>query len=277
MDFTEQFCVIRLDFYFSYRYTQYGDVMFQNIENLKLLRIVHVTTAPYPVQMNRRDHVILLKIHGDSSYHFENQVLRVSEGNLVFVPKGFSYTATPESPSGEGLAIVFDAAIENAVPQVYSLEGYPDLKYLYDHLDQMWLFQNQADQYKCYSIFYNLLSFLSTKIAAQYAYQKKLYLISPATEYLQSHIFDCDFKINQLYEICGLSDTYFRKIFKENYGVTPQEYIINTRMNRALNYLSTKQFRSIREVSLAVGYKDTLYFSRLFSKIHGVPPSYYLL
>ena len=249
--------------------------MFQRIENLKLLRIVHVTASAQPVQINRRDHIFLLKMRGQSAFHFPNQVLHLQEGDLLYVPKGYSYTAIPTSPTGEAVAIAFEADIPDAAPQVHSLEGYPDLQYLYENLDQMWLFQNRADCYKCYSIFYSLLAFLSTKIATQYAYQKKLHLISPAMAYLQAHIFDCDLKINRLYALCGLSDTYFRKIFKENYGVTPQEYVIHTRMTRALNYLSTKQFRSVKEVSLAVGYKDTLYFSRLFSKIHGIPPSRY--
>ena len=254
-----------------------GDVMFPNIENLKLLRIVHVTVSSRSVQTkNRRDHLILLKISGESSFRFADQVLRVRGGELIFVPEGYSYTTVHETQTGEAVAIAFEAAIPDAVPQVHSMEGYPDLKYVCENLDQLWLFQNQADRYKCYALFYQLLSFLSKKIAAQYAYQKKLHLIAPAMEYLQAHIFDCDLKLNRLYETCGLSDTYFRKIFRENYGVTPQTYVTDTRMTRALNYISAKQFRTVREVSLAVGYKDTLYFSRLFSKTFGVPPTRYL-
>ena len=73
-----------------------------------------------------------------------------------------------------------------------------------------------------------------------------------------------------------MSDTYFRKIFKANYGISPMEYIINKRMSRAQSIITSGEYNSINEVALSVGYSDALYFSRVFSKKFGICPSKFI-
>ena len=62
--------------------------------------------------------------------------------------------------------------------------------------------------------------------------------------------------------------------FKSHAGVTPHDYIMNLRLNRAKNLLSNEGM-AINEISRAVGFRDQRYFSRWFSKSTGVSPSAY--
>ncbi len=72
----------------------------------------------------------------------------------------------------------------------------------------------------------------------------------------------------------NISITYFRSIFKSITGLSPVEYLNRVRILRALELLQTTTF-SVSEVGERVGFYDTNYFSRLFKKVIGYPPSYF--
>lgn len=71
-----------------------------------------------------------------------------------------------------------------------------------------------------------------------------------------------------------ISPSYYRMIFKKITGLSPLEYLNRVRVLRALELLQTT-YMSIGEVADAVGIHDSNYFSRLFKKLVGCPPSYY--
>jgi AraC-like DNA-binding protein len=68
-----------------------------------------------------------------------------------------------------------------------------------------------------------------------------------------------------------LSSVYISKIFKEVTGDSPINYLIKLRLARANSLL--KENIPIQVVATNVGYKDAYYFSKLFKKYYGVPPS----
>ena len=70
-----------------------------------------------------------------------------------------------------------------------------------------------------------------------------------------------------------LSPVYISKIFKEETGESPIRYLIKIRLEKAI--LEKENCGSVRNVSLAVGYEDVYYFSKLFKKYYGIAPVYY--
>ena len=69
-----------------------------------------------------------------------------------------------------------------------------------------------------------------------------------------------------------LSPAYISKIFKEETGESPINYLIKVRLSKAEDYLKESNF-SIKEIAHAVGYEDAYHFSKLFKKYYGYPPS----
>ena len=72
-----------------------------------------------------------------------------------------------------------------------------------------------------------------------------------------------------------LSSAYISKIFKEETGEAPINYLIKLRLEKAKEQLETMPRESVKTVSTNVGYDDVYYFSKLFKKYYGMSPLNY--
>ena len=70
----------------------------------------------------------------------------------------------------------------------------------------------------------------------------------------------------------GLSVPHFTELCRRQTGMPPLAYLIRLRLQRAMDLLQQGQY-NVEEVARAVGYDDPFYFSRLFRKHLGMPPS----
>ncbi len=69
-----------------------------------------------------------------------------------------------------------------------------------------------------------------------------------------------------------LSPVYISKIFKEETGESPINHLIRIRLTKANELLSEGNI-PIKTVARNVGYDDAYYFSKLYKKYYGIPPS----
>lgn len=68
---------------------------------------------------------------------------------------------------------------------------------------------------------------------------------------------------------------YLRRLFREEYGITPQDYLIHLRMEKARRMLTEQKHVPVSEVALSCGFYDARYFSRLFRRTAGCAPKEY--
>lgn len=68
--------------------------------------------------------------------------------------------------------------------------------------------------------------------------------------------------------MCFVSETYFRKLFKKLYSVSPKQYIINLKLETAAQLLQS-QLYSVNEACDKSGFADPKYFTRLFKSRYG--------
>jgi len=73
-----------------------------------------------------------------------------------------------------------------------------------------------------------------------------------------------------------VSERTFRNRIREYTGFSPHEYMMEARMNRALQLLVTGTYLTIAEVAHAVGLEYSSYFSKNFKERFGKSPSEYL-
>ena len=72
-----------------------------------------------------------------------------------------------------------------------------------------------------------------------------------------------------------LSPVYISKIFKEETGESPINYLIKIRLEKARNILIKMNDSSIKSIANQVCYDDVYHFSKLFKKYYGISPLYY--
>lgn len=78
--------------------------------------------------------------------------------------------------------------------------------------------------------------------------------------------------LNKISRNTFLSPVYISKIFREETGESPINYLIKVRLAKASDLLKDSSM-SIKGVSKSVGYDDAYHFSKLFKKYYGVSPS----
>lgn len=83
-------------------------------------------------------------------------------------------------------------------------------------------------------------------------------------------------KINDLAHDFNISRNYLYTLFKKTYGVSPQEYLLMRRIEKAKQLLSNNTTDlSVKQISIAVGFENPLYFSRVFRARTGFSPTQY--
>ena len=250
--------------------------MFKNIENLKIKNIHKGISKRFSIVNNRKSSSFVLRVAGCVQYEFAERTFIIHPGEVFFLPKGSSYTFKSVSDfSCEYIAIRFEGNIDGDTPFLFSIDRFQDADEFTNNIVNLWDFGGQAGIYRCYSIFYNLLSYMENLENQAYIDKKKLNIISPAIVYLKKHIYDCDLKIDSLIHLCGISATYFQKIFQANFATSPQKYILSKRLSHAKTLIDCGEFEKIADIASSVGYSDPLYFSRAFKKKYGVSPSEY--
>lgn len=72
----------------------------------------------------------------------------------------------------------------------------------------------------------------------------------------------------------GMGYEKFRKLFKEQVGVSPGTYSLQKRMDAARSLLMDKN-RNMKEIAVDLGFSDSYAFSKQFKSIVGISPSEY--
>ncbi|MGV8095246.1 MAG: helix-turn-helix domain-containing protein [Mangrovibacterium sp.] len=83
-----------------------------------------------------------------------------------------------------------------------------------------------------------------------------------------------EIKVNHIAAECGVSERYFRKLFKKYMESTPHDYCNNLRISKAVELLSNRRI-PIKEIAYSVGYSTPQYFCRAFKKAYGLTPQKY--
>ncbi|MEM8928661.1 MAG: AraC family transcriptional regulator [Bacteroidota bacterium] len=80
--------------------------------------------------------------------------------------------------------------------------------------------------------------------------------------------------IKELSQKACMSESHFYKVFKQEMGISPTDFINEERVHRAAQLLKDASF-NLTEVFLASGFTNRSYFNRLFKRFKGISPSTY--
>lgn len=126
-----------------------------------------------------------------------------------------------------------------------------------------------------YSLFYRFLSFLMDDMKFISRMENNdpddiRLLLDKAVNYMKDN-YQVDISSSKLASMLGFSRSYFQRVFKKHFGLSPINFLRCYRLGLAWHIiLSTK--RPIGQVATEVGYSDASYFCRYFKQSYGIRP-----
>lgn len=93
-------------------------------------------------------------------------------------------------------------------------------------------------------------------------------------EYIKEHLHQ-EIKLSEIAAIAQMSQYHFLRLFKQSMGVTPHQYILQCRINRATYLLQYSQL-SIADIAMRVGFCDQSHLTRYFKRVVGVTPKQFM-
>ena len=93
-------------------------------------------------------------------------------------------------------------------------------------------------------------------------------------EYIAVHYANPDLSVKSISDFAAMSTSYACTYFKNETGMTLNQYITDYRMKKAKQLLTNPR-NKVNEISVAVGYSDGNYFAKSFRKYTGLSPSEY--
>lgn len=119
-----------------------------------------------------------------------------------------------------------------------------------------------------------LLRLIQTQNLASLQHEK---ILKPQLKHVVKYIYEnLSNKItiaNLASESC-MSESAFFQCFKDNFGISPLEFILKSRIEQAKRLLSDPGI-SITEVCYASGFNSLNYFSKVFKRLEGITPKQY--
>ncbi len=91
-----------------------------------------------------------------------------------------------------------------------------------------------------------------------------------ALEYIQDQL-NADLTVSGIAQAVYMTPYYFTRLFKESTGQSPYQYVVEARVRKAKELLTTGKF-TISEVAHNVGFADQSHLTRHFKRVFGLPP-----
>lgn len=122
--------------------------------------------------------------------------------------------------------------------------------------------------------FYHFLSSLLYEDKFNFADKKQVDDVIASTIDLMQKKIHLVVTLGELASFANLSISHFSAIFREKTGYAPIEYFNHLKVQKACQYLIFSNM-TVQEIAMRLGVEDQYYFSRMFSKLMGIPPTEY--
>ena len=247
-----------------------------NFDIEKIMIVCHVLPGTHtPVHKNRGSHGIVFQSDGEAIYTFDdNTSINLQKNEILYLPEGATYEVKSVEPI-ECYAINFKLFTPTAFPAFkFKVKNSNLFLPLFQMATKVWKAKKSAFEIKCKSILYDIIFEMVKEYESEYMAKNTFELLNPAIEYIHKEYSNDNINISNLAKLCGISETYFRRIFFKCFGVSPIKYINTLKISRAKELIKSDLY-TISEVAITSGFQNESYFSRKFKQETGLSPLAY--
>lgn len=230
---------------------------------------------------------ILLILQGHGRYTVDLRCQEVSAGDVILCNGGalhdeFPQTNEPYQTLCVGVGNLSLPGLPAccllepmADPLFHKPEQYEDLKQLFCQMDRYAAERETGYQALCQYLMLAALELVKRMVQGRRGgcQPVETSVFAQVARYLNQHYAE-DIPIEQLVRRFYISPYHLSHMFKQKTGYSVKQYVLRRRIGEAqIRLVNTKD--TVQTISEAVGFEDTSYFSRIFSKYTGFTPTEY--
>ena len=203
------------------------------------------------------------RVSGTGKFEIGTKRFTTKPGDVLFLPANISYKV--EYSVSESIVVHFDQCNYSEVENI-CLENSSTINIGFENLLEVWNKKRSINQTK--SIIYYILDKMSNDQKTSISDTS----LAAGVRYIDAHFSDPKIDIETVCAVAFISVSSLQRGFAKYFGISPKQYLIQLRMNRALELLTENRL-SVKEISFVCGFTDEKYFSRAFKKRYGCSPS----
>ena len=202
-------------------------------------------------------------LDGKIEYFSKGKRIVSDEKNVVFLPKGASYTLIGAA-DGRFPLINFECNGEVGDEVLaFPLSDRASCIRQYEKIKDLFLLQ--GNKHEIYASFYELLQLVCAERKPMGG------RLGQAVSYIEEHLFETELSNESVARELGISEVYLRKLFRQGYRTTPKQYVLGLRLAKAKKLLCQSDF-SVTRISEECGFSCVYHFCRSFKSKVGCTP-----
>jgi len=214
-------------------------------------------------------------IKGNARYTIDKKIYELGPGDLLYLTEGVEIEAItyPKNPM-HCFSVNYKSLFATTNPSPTKIENIGIRKELVELFREMTLsWSGKHDGYimKTRALLMLILHRLNEILIFKIDSMTRDYRINKITHFIAMNYPD-KLTVKDLAKLVNLNRAYLGRLFKQQTGVTIDQYIIQIRIRNAETMLQNGNFK-IHEVAEHCGFSDPIHFYKLFRKMRGFPPS----
>ncbi len=247
-------------------------------------RVLSGYSSPTVRPNGRNDYQLIYIASGRAQFYFNGQKQMIQKGNMIlFRPGDPQIYSLYKEDKPEIYWVHFTGADVEQLLDYYEIPKNQNVFYAGTKPDYQWLYNQMIKELQLRRVNFEDAMTLNLQhiflTINRYLREKDkigtemLAIVDHATHYFYEN-FNKNIVIEDYAREHNVTSHWFTQSFKKITKCTPMQYIISLRITSAMNMLDNTNY-SVARISEAVGYDNSLYFSRIFKKHTGMSPTNY--
>ena len=232
------------------------------------------------------DNILFYCVQGKGYYTLDGHTFTLNPNQYVIVPatdKPLVYWSDTEDPwsiywvhfTSDALQ-AFNRAyhiVPEQGPQYipHNEKGIRIWEEMYENLSRGYSPENLMNTNLC--LYHLIATFVFSQQQNQNSSSPEKAIIRETIDYMKNNL-DKTIRIEDFADLNKYSVSHFSKLFRLTTGMSPIEYFIHLKMQKACQLLYTEDSR-VKQIAALLGYDDPYCFSRLFKKYMNTSPETY--
>lgn len=234
---------------------------------------------------NLLSYLFFIVLDGSGSLIYDGTEYHLTAGDCIFIDckKSYSHRSSEELWTlrwihfyGPNMNGIYEKYAERGGSPVFRPENPRPFR---ENLEQLFDIANSTDYVRDMRISEKITSLLTLLMAESWHPESKTHIgskkqsLQHVKDYLDQH-YQEKITLDNLADMFFINKFYLTRIFKEQFGVSVNNYLAQVRITHAKQLLRFSDL-TIEQIGRECGIDEPAYFARVFKKVEGVAPGEY--